>query len=542
MDRTDPLDASEPLTHRGPGHAPALWLALPLLAGCLLGAESGVDKAGALAVGSLGLAGAMLALRRSAAAWSACVVVAGTALGAAWHEARCARMAPWQGERDQADLFVEVGHVERRGDAGWRMTGWVETGPPDTRRRRVLCSGSGEPPAPGSLQVISGILSPCGAAGDPAESWRRSQGISLRLGGARVAATIEAPGDWDAWVTRTAARLESGFAELAWDDRRGSSLLAATMLGRTSLLEAEDRQAFATTGTLHLFAISGLHIAGMAMALAWLGRRCRLEPRLAGAAALAALWVYVELTGGTASARRAWIMAACILACTVARRKPNAVQGLAVACALTLLLDPEAASDAGFQLSYASVAGILLVGAPAARALSRPTPAIRLTPAEARPAWRVRLEWLRARATEGLCISLAASTASTALTLGAFGALCPGGVVANLLLVPLSGPPVLLGMLSTALAPVGAADGPRRVVNGLAAAWLRGMAALSGWLAEAPFMSAPAHWRVPPAGAATAVAVLLTMLLQPPEPAGWRLLARPLVVLLAGLALGAAAG
>ena len=116
----------------------------------------------------------------------------------------------------------------------------------------------------------------------------------------------------------------------------------------------------------------------MAVALAWIGRRCRVDARVAGILALAALWLYVEATGGTPSARRAWIMAACILACTAARRKPNAVQGLALACALTLALDPEAATDAGFQLSYASVAGILLAGGPAARALARPGMAERL--------------------------------------------------------------------------------------------------------------------------------------------------------------------
>jgi hypothetical protein len=53
-------------------------------------------------------------------------------------------------------------------------------------------------------------------------------------------------------------------------------------------------------------------------------------------------------------------MAAGILACRLLERRSNPVQGLAAAGALTLLLDPEAAGDAGFQLSYLSVAGILL--------------------------------------------------------------------------------------------------------------------------------------------------------------------------------------
>lgn len=539
MDRTDPLDDAKPLTHRGPGHAPALWLALPLLTGCLVSATVGASHAWTLLLGVIALGCAMVAASRSATLWMGCIAAAGATLGATWHGVRAARMDPWEGERGQADLFVEVAQVELRSDGTWRLTGWVQTGPPDTRRRRVLCDGRGASPSPGSLAVVSGLLAPCGGPTDVRGNWFRSQGISLRLSRSRIAAEIEPAGHWARLVAGWSRALEAELGELAWEDTRGAHLFAATMLGRTRLLDEVDRDAFATTGTLHLFAISGLHIAGMAVALAWVGRRCRIPARIAGVAALMLLWVYVEITGGTPSARRAWIMAACILACTVARRKPNAIQGLATACAVTLIFDPEAATDAGFQLSYASVAGILLVGGPAARSLAQPTLAVRLSPASALSVGQKIRAWLRARLLEGLAISIAASTAASAITLGVFDSLCPGGVLANLVLVPLSGPPVILGMASIALAPLSWADLLRRLLNSLAAAWLDGMASLAGWLASVPGMSLSAQWRDPWAGVVTAIAVLLTMLLQPQEPAGWRLLARPACILLVGLLVGA---
>jgi len=538
MDRTDPLDDDKPLTHRGPGHAPALWLALPLLIGCLVSATFAPGKSDTLALGVAALGGAMLTCRRSSTTWMICIAAGGAALGSTWHAVRAARMTNWEGERGQSDLFVEVARVEPRPGGAWRMSGWVQTGPPDTARRRVLCEGAGEAPAPGGLQVVSGFLAPVADRADSRDAWYRSQGISLRLGRARVAATIEKPGSWARAIAGSGPDLESGLAELPWEDPRGASLLTATMLGRTRLLEAPDREVFAATGTLHLFAISGLHIAGMAVAMAWLGRRCRIDARAAGVVVLAVLWLYVEATGGAPSARRAWIMAACILACTVARRKPNAVQGLALACAITLILDPEAATDAGFQLSYASVAGILLAGAPAARAVSRPGLAEQLTPRGARSRARLLAGWLRARALEGLCISLAAGMAGAAIALGTFGTLCPGGILANLVLVPLSGPPVVLGMVSITLMPLGPCDPLRHLLNGLAAAWLHGMAELATLLARIPGMTFAAQWQGGGHEAATATAVLGVMLLQPREPAGWRLLLRPLAALLAGLALG----
>ncbi len=539
MDRTDPLEDDECLTHRGPGHAPALWLALPLLAGCLASASLNIPHEESLLLGSLALGCGLFATRRFVGIWMGCAAVAGAALGATWHGVRSARMTAWEGERGQADLFIEVARVESLNDDRWRLTGWVQTGPAGTRRRRVLCEGRGPQPSPGGLQVISGLLVPCGDPTDPRSDWLRSQGISLRLSGARLSAEIEPASKWAQLTDAWSRALESELGELAWEDVRGTRLLAATMLGRTRLLDEADRVAFATTGTLHLFAISGLHIAGMAIAMTWVGRRCRIPPRAAGTIALALLWVYVEVTGGAPSARRAWIMAACILTCTLARRRPNPIQGLATACALTLILDPEAATDAGFQLSYASVAGILLVGGPVARTLAHPTLAERLSPPDAITRSRRARAWLRARLLEGFAISLAASTAATAITVGTFGTLCPGGVVANLLLVPLSGPPVVLGMISISLSLISWADPLRRIVNAVAAGWLHGMACIAEWLACIPGMTLPAYWHAPLFGFATATAVLLTMLLQPSRPTDGRLLVQPLLVLLLGLAIGA---
>ena len=236
MDRTDPLEDAPTLTHRGPGHAPALWLALPLLTGCLLAGYAEPARATTLLLGGLGLIVALASAGRAPVLWMVAVAVAGTGLGATWHGVRAARRTPWAGANGQADLFVEVARVESFDGARWRMVGWVQTGPPDTARRRVQAEGAGEPPARGSLQVVSGMLRACGERGEPQEDWRRSQGITLRLSRARVAATIEPPGQIDAWLARAAGGLEASLAELAWDDPRGASLLAATLLGRTRLL------------------------------------------------------------------------------------------------------------------------------------------------------------------------------------------------------------------------------------------------------------------------------------------------------------------
>jgi competence protein ComEC len=157
------------------------------------------------------------------------------------------------------------------------------------------------------------------------------------------------------------------------------------------------------------------------------------------------------------------------------------LQSLALACAATLILSPEACTDAGFQLSYAAVLGIIAAGGPAANLCARPTEEERLTPVAAQtPAQKLR--W-RARKLllGGLCVSLAATIAGVPLTLGLFGSASWGGVFVNLVLVPLSEIPLMLGMASVACSVSDWLAWPATWLNGLAAALLH----LMTWIAQA---------------------------------------------------------
>lgn len=543
MDRTDTLGEPPDLDprHRRPrhGHAPALWLALPLLAGCLWSASAEASALPCLAGGGAA-ATAALALDRRRALSLALVAAAGLLLGAAWHTVRSAPRSAWIGKPCYPDLFVRVERCEARTQGGWWAVGTVERGPAGTLRRRIVAEGLDPPPRRGSLGVLRGALRAADPEG-PGAGWRSSLGITLRLSGSRLLGEAEPPSAWTLATERAARRLETALQESRGGGGRGERLLAATMLGKVRLLSEEDRESFAATGTLHLFAISGLHIAGMAALLASLGSAARLNRRAAAGGALLLLALYVEITGGAPSARRAWLMAAGILACRLAERRPNPAQGLALAAALTLLLDPEAATDAGFQLSYLSVAGILLAGAPAAQDAAKPTPAERLTPPDARGRLDRGLAWARARAAEGLCVSAGATLAGAATVLGLFGQISLLGILVNVLLVPMATVPLGIGMASVALTPLSWADPLRLVLNAAGARWLEGMAGVASAAAEVPGMSSEATWRAPWMAGAAATAMLGAMLANA-EAQGWRrLLLRPAALALL-LALAATRG
>lgn len=123
------------------------------------------------------------------------------------------------------------------------------------------------------------------------------------------------------------------------------------------------------TGTLHLVAISGLHISLIAGLAYFLGRYLwsvpgttvlRLPaPAFGALCALAAAVLYAALAGFVIPTQRALIMLAVAMSGVLLRRRFASTQLLAVALLLVLVHDPLAVMATGFWLSFAAVAIIV---------------------------------------------------------------------------------------------------------------------------------------------------------------------------------------
>lgn len=529
MARTDPLDQTSPLTGTRFGHSPALWLALPLLLGCAWDTYAHPPIVPLLWIGGLAT-GALWLLAGKEKAAAVLIVVAGVAWGAAWHQVRIPPSTPLASVRRYDELSVRVESAAlRRDGAGWTGLGIV-TDKGALFRRRLSLSVKGEPPARGAELKLAGHLAIVPPEPVGYDAWLASQGATLKLTGGKILGVLEPPSAFALWCQRSQTHLEAWLRTLPWSDPDGGALLAATMLGRTALLPDEAKAAFAATGTLHLFAISGLHIAGMAAALLWAARRGRLPAKPAGIAILALLWIYVQVTGASPSSLRAWIMAAFIWAGQAGERAAPPVQSLALAAAATLAWSPEACGDPGFQLSYLAVLAILLVGVPAADQLAGPTLAERLTPKEGLPRWRLWGWKLRRATLAGLCVSLAATLAGTPLTLTYFQTASWGGVFANLVLVPLSEIPLVLGMASLLLCPVPAFAPLAAWINGAAAAVLDAMTWFTQAWAQIPGLAWSGVVRPTDSGPACACALVACFIIQAEMKSAARLLGVPALI------------
>jgi len=228
------------------------------------------------------------------------------------------------------------------------------------------------------------------------------------------------------------------------------SLLHALLLGYRSQLSGPARDAFAATGTLHIFAISGLHvgiICGMIIFVLKVVRVSRVHWVLFLAPLIAA---YTFSTGARPSAVRACVMAIVYYAAPLVGRRTDPVSALAAAALLVLAWSPTQLQDAGFVFSFVVVAGILAFYPPFERALRplwQPDP-LRLQ-AEPKP-----VAWARSTLRYVLnlgALGCAAWLASAPLSALYFGRFAPIAMVGNLVVIPLAFSILVGGALSLVL-------------------------------------------------------------------------------------------
>jgi competence protein ComEC len=295
------------------------------------------------------------------------------------------------------------------------------------------------------------------------------------------------------WVPRLRADL-SRRVQQALDGHPQEGIVRGLVVGLTDGVADRQWEVFRQTGTTHLMAISGSHVALVAglvfVALRW-GWAATLypvvrrgAPSVAAAGAFAAALGYAALAGLSVPTQRAAVMAGAGLLAWVLRARSSPAHALALGVLGVLILDPLSPLAPGFWLSFVAVA-VLLAG------VARGT--------------RLQALWARWGRPH-----LAVGVALLPLTLSLFGENPWVGPAANFIAVPWVGllvvPPALLGALLLYVLPA-AGEGLL-----LAAAWasdrlwwLLELLASPGWVYAGPVAVSP--WAL--AAAAVGVGVLL---------------------------------
>jgi competence protein ComEC len=348
------------------------------------------------------------------------------------------------------------------------------------------------------------------------DGWQRRRGAHARLFARRLRRAGQSRGG----VAGLLDRLRRGaeHAVTSGLDPPRAALARGMVLGQDEALDERTRQAFRDSGLAHLLAASGQNVMLLValalplLAVLGLGLRVRL------AACLALIALYVPLAGAGPSIQRAGVMGAAGLVAVLASRPASRWYALLLAAAVTLAVDPRAAGDPGWQLSFAAVVAIFALGRPLAG--------------------RLRARRVPAGLAEAAAITTAATLGTAPLLAFHFERVSLVSLPANVLAVPAVAPVMWLGMVAigvAALLPPGAV-----LVNALAQYPLAYVDWLARGAAAAPHASVPVALGGP-AGVVAVYAAIVLLALAAGRPrrrgSGWRGAAGALLLAAAALTL-----
>lgn len=310
------------------------------------------------------------------------------------------------------------------------------------------------------------------AVPSPGEMWRltgkgkvekgRNGLLTLRVNTGEDRSHKVSAADPASWLARVAQsrRLAARRVTIGIEDWKDVALLnLAMLLGSRHEMSPAMRRVFVDSGTIHVFAISGLHIvlvaAVLVLAVAALG-----VPRPCWVFFVAPLLVlYTVTTGARPSAVRACLMAVLYFLAPLAGRKPSGLAALAGTALIVHAVQPWLIYDIGCVLSFVVMGGLVVFCRPFCEAgqrlcrIGRIGEQARLLDAAGEKERARRVGWLKTAVqfvSDSFAVSLAAWLASVPLTAYYFGRFTPGGLFANLVIGPCSFFIVVAGCLGMA--------------------------------------------------------------------------------------------
>jgi competence protein ComEC len=155
-------------------------------------------------------------------------------------------------------------------------------------------------------------------------------------------------------------------------EKEERSVVSALTLGYRTELEPETRDYFASTGAMHVLAVSGLHVGLIYLIISSLLsgiNRGKIGSVIYPPTLIVFLWTYAFITGFSPSVQRATVMFSFVIVGNILRRPVNIFNSLSASALVLMLYNPDVIFEVGFQLSYLAVFGIVLLQPPMANML-----------------------------------------------------------------------------------------------------------------------------------------------------------------------------
>lgn len=228
------------------------------------------------------------------------------------------------------------------------------------------------------------------------------------------------------------------------------ALAQALLLGFRSEIPDDFEEALLKTGTIHLLAISGLHVGILAGGFSLGLQLVRFPRRLRPVALLLVIVVYVALAGGQPSTVRASITLGLFLVGHLLYRSTFSINTLAVAAMTLLILNPSDLFRVGPQLSFLAASVLLVVQS----TKLQPTDPLLVSGFGPPSAWARFIRSLRQRVVSLLLLSVTVWLITLPLVIQQFHILNPLSVILTPILVFPITVALLTGFLLILLGPV----------------------------------------------------------------------------------------
>lgn len=440
--------------------APLAWVALPFLCGLLLARQGlAFPLGGTLVLSALFLVCSFGLLNDERWLWGLFLCVSMTLAGAASYSLHRPELPDWDVlPPREASLVLRCERLYSSSDpskiSGLAVVVGAERHLDDLQGRTVyfhLAAAKRVRILRSSVFRAAGVLErvPRAQSGQGFDRYLADSGVDFRFSRGSVKEERTPARSYYSWCESALRRMRAILGVGIERDRPGlAGVFRAMLLGQQREMSEDRIRLYRTTGTMHLFSISGMHITVIAVAIHGLLSLFRLPRAALFVLSLTAVWLYVDVTGRAPSAVRAFIMVALVETAFFVRRPVNPLAALMLSTLVILVWDPLQVFGASFQMSYGIVAALILLGSPLGESIFEATEPFRGLPSVSRSriqnsmaqGWR----WLVLAVSAGL----AASTVGTLTGLYFFQSFAPGSLLLNLALIPLSGYVLLSGLLS----------------------------------------------------------------------------------------------
>ena len=343
------------------------------------------------------------------------------------------------------------------------------------RRLRLSNSTSNGEPVTGNRIAFKARLSPISSPTMPGGFDYGRQLYFDGIGGTgRITSKIDILGSTTSaslWLSGALNNLRQEIGSRIRQHLKGTiaAFAEALITGERASIPKEVNKSLQISGLYHILSISGLHMSLAAGGMFWIVRAfLALFPAIAqrwpikkwaAGVALVFGFAYMLLAGSGAATQRSYIMLAVVFLAIIVDRPAISLRNLALAALLILILQPESAIQASFQMSFMAVMGL----AAFFEYWNRP-----------KPEQEYRIESKRIFYARKIYIAVLASILTTLIAGGFssipaayhFGRLAPYGVLANGLAIPVISLAVMpFALLSVVLMPLGLEAWPLAVLG-----------------------------------------------------------------------------